>query len=127
MPIFWPTSKPATLVTGTLVEPTGIVITGPSGRGCHKVVLLPAAVPMLAILRVSTLEPVSISIVSPTFIPAVLLTWMTDDSNRFSALRPHAPESIRRRRAAGGGNGTPHPLASELRARDLHQRAVQFR
>ena len=41
-------------MTGTLVEPAGIVITGPSGRGCHNVVLLPAAVPMLAILRVST-------------------------------------------------------------------------
>ena len=23
-------------MTGTLVEPTGIVITGPSGRGCHR-------------------------------------------------------------------------------------------
>ena len=45
MPIFSPTAKPATLVTGTLVEPTGIVITGPSGRGCHSVVVLPAAVP----------------------------------------------------------------------------------
>ncbi len=39
MAIFSPTTKPATLVTGTLVEPTGIVITGPSGSGCHSVVL----------------------------------------------------------------------------------------
>ena len=53
-----------------------MVMTGPSGRGCHSVVLVPAAVPTLAILRVSTAEPVSISIVSPTFMPVVLLTWM---------------------------------------------------
>ncbi len=51
MPIFWPTTKSATLATGTFVEPAGIVITGPSGRGCHSVVLLLAAVPMLKTLR----------------------------------------------------------------------------
>ena len=65
MAIFSPTSKPATLVTGTLVEPAGIVITGPSGSGCHSVVGLPAAVPTLAILRVSAPAPVSMAIVSP--------------------------------------------------------------
>ena len=43
MAIFSPTAKPATLVTGTVVEPAGIVITGPSGKGCHNVVALPAA------------------------------------------------------------------------------------
>ena len=47
MAIFSPTTKPDALVTGTLVEPTGIVITGPSGRGCHSVVWLLAAVPTL--------------------------------------------------------------------------------
>jgi len=45
MAIFSPTANPEMLVTGTLVEPAGIVITGPSGRGCHSVVLLLAAVP----------------------------------------------------------------------------------
>ena len=38
MAIFWPTAKPDVLVTGTLVEPAGIVI-GPSGTGCHSGVL----------------------------------------------------------------------------------------
>ena len=88
MAIFSPTAKPATLVTGTLVEPAGIVITGPSGRGCHSVVLLPAAVPMLAILRVSTPEPVSMSIVSPTFMPVVLLTWMVVSPARAGTASP---------------------------------------
>ena len=31
--------KPELLVTGTLVERTGIVMTGPSGSGCHSGVL----------------------------------------------------------------------------------------
>ena len=88
MAIFSPTTKPATLVTGTLVEPAGIVITGPSGRGCHSVVLLPAAVPMLAILRVSTLEPVSMVIVSPTDMPVVLLTWMVASPARAGTASP---------------------------------------
>ena len=39
MAIFWPTLKPDVLVTGTLVEPAGIVMTGPSGSGCHSGVL----------------------------------------------------------------------------------------
>src|SRR5262249_18260207 len=72
--IFSPTTNPATLVTGTLVEPAGMVITGPSGSGCHTVVLLAAGVPRLAIECVSALAPVSISIGSPTFIPVVLRT-----------------------------------------------------
>ncbi len=74
MAIFWPTSKLETLSTGRFVEPGGIVMIGPSGRGCHSVVWLLAAVPILAILRVSTLEPVSMVIVSPTDMPVTLLT-----------------------------------------------------
>ncbi len=31
--------NPDVLVTGTLVEPAGIVMTGPSGSGCHSGVL----------------------------------------------------------------------------------------
>src|SRR6187399_1867394 len=73
-PIFSPTVNPATLVTGILVEPAGIVSTGPSGTGCHDVVGLPAAVPMLTIVRVSAPAPVSMLIVSPADMPAVLLT-----------------------------------------------------
>ena len=69
-PTFWPTVKPFVLVTGTLVEPAGIVITGPSGSGCHSVVLPEAAVPRLAILRDSP----STSIVSPAVMPVVLRT-----------------------------------------------------
>ena len=72
MAIFWPTAKPEVLATGTLVEPAGMVITGPSGRGCHSVVRSPAAVPMLAILRVSFSAPVPMPIVSPTFMPLML-------------------------------------------------------
>src|SRR6266516_1099732 len=55
MAIFWPTVKPDVLVTGTLVEPVGIVITGPSGRGCHSGVLALAAVPVLTIVAVRPL------------------------------------------------------------------------
>ena len=51
-----------------------VSLTGPSGSGCHSVVLVLAAVPMLVILRVSTAEPVSISTVSPTFMSVVLRT-----------------------------------------------------
>ena len=61
-------------MTGTLVEPAGIVITGPSGNGCHSVVLFAAGVPMPAIVRVSALEPVSMTIESPTVMPVVDLT-----------------------------------------------------
>ena len=43
-----------------------MVMMGPSGSGCHSVVLCLAAVPTLAILRVSALEPVSMLIVSPS-------------------------------------------------------------
>src|SRR4051794_2594255 len=74
MPIFWPTSKPPTLVTGTLDDPTGVLITGPSGSGCQTVVGFPAGVPTLTILRVSTPEPVSMVIVSPALMAVVLLT-----------------------------------------------------
>src|SRR5689334_11832440 len=42
-----PTVNPAMLVTGTFVDPAGMVMTGPSGRGCHSVVLLAAAAPRL--------------------------------------------------------------------------------
>src|ERR1039457_4638489 len=76
MAIFSPTTTPDAFVTGTLVEPMGMVIAGPSGTGCHTVVLLLAAVPTLAILRVSTLEPVSMLIASPAAMPVVLLTLM---------------------------------------------------
>ena len=71
LPVF---TKPAALVTGTLIEPLGTLITGPSGRGCHTVVVAPAGVPTLTILRLSTPAPVSMVIVSPAFMPAVLLT-----------------------------------------------------
>jgi len=80
--------KPDTLVTGTLVEAAGIVITGPSGRGCHSVVLLLAAVPTLAILCVSALEPVPIATVSPAFIPVVFLTYSVDSPTCAGAARP---------------------------------------
>jgi len=49
MAIFWPTVKPDVLVTGTLVEPAGIAMTGPSGSGCHSGVLAVAAVPFPAL------------------------------------------------------------------------------
>ena len=39
MASFWPTLKPEVLVTGTLVEPAGTVMIGPSGSGCHSGVL----------------------------------------------------------------------------------------
>ena len=39
MASFWPTVKPDVLVTGTLVEPAGTVMIGPSGSGCHSGVL----------------------------------------------------------------------------------------
>src|SRR6187455_1123306 len=58
IPIFSPTAKPATLVTGTLITPAGIVMTGPSGTGCHTVVGLPAGVPTLTAFRVSAPAPV---------------------------------------------------------------------
>src|SRR5450759_2183221 len=92
MAIFSSTAKPDTLVTGTLIAPAGILITGPSGRGCHSVVLLPAAVPTLTILRVSALdeelEPVSMPIVSPTDMPVVLLTWMVLSPARAGTASP---------------------------------------
>ena len=64
------------------------MITGPSGRGSHNVVAAPAAVPRLAILRVSLPEPVSISIVSPTLMPVMLLTWMVMSPFRAGAASP---------------------------------------
>ena len=88
MAIFCPTMKPATLATGTLVEPAGIVITGPSGRGCQSVVLLLASDPTLTTLRVSAPEPVSMAIVSPAFMPVVLLTWMVASPARAGAASP---------------------------------------
>ena len=104
--------KPDTLVTGTLVEPAGIVITGPSGRGCHSVVWLLAAVPRFAILRVSALEPVSMLTVSPTDMPVVLLTWMVVSPARAGTAKP------------GVGEAEQVEAASrELRpGRDLHRR-----
>src|SRR5262249_29587073 len=39
MASFWPTVKPDVLLTGTLVEPAGTVMIGPSGTGCHSGVL----------------------------------------------------------------------------------------
>ncbi len=48
----------------------------------------PAAVPMAAILRVSTLEPVSMVMVSPTDMPAVLRTWMVVSPARAGTARP---------------------------------------
>ena len=51
-------------------------------------VLLPAAVPMLAILRVSTLEPVSMRMVSPAVMPAVLLTLMVVSPERAGTASP---------------------------------------
>ena len=48
---FWPAVKPVVLATGTVVEPAGTVMTGPSGSGCHSVVAPDAAVPTVAILR----------------------------------------------------------------------------
>src|SRR4051794_32137569 len=69
---FWPTVKPPVPATGTLVEPAGTVITGPSGSGCQSVVLPLAAVPTPAIVRVSP----STSIVSPALMPVVLRTLM---------------------------------------------------
>ena len=33
-----PTANPTVLITETLVDPAGTVITGPSGSGCHTVV-----------------------------------------------------------------------------------------
>ena len=71
------------------------VITGPSGKGCHSVVLLPAADPTAAILRVSTAEPVSKVIVSPTVIPAVLLTWMVVSPARAGTARPEVDRPSR--------------------------------
>src|ERR1039458_4465290 len=93
MAIFSPTTKPDELVTGTLVEPIGIVITGPSGRGCHTVVALLASVPTLAILRVSTLEPVSMRSVSPTDMPVVLLTWIVVSPARAGTASPELERS----------------------------------
>src|ERR1035437_5732982 len=88
MAIFSPATKPFTLVTGTLIAPAGILTTGPSGRGCHSVVLLLAAVPTLPILRVSTPEPVSMLIVSPTDMLVVLLTWMVLSPARAGTASP---------------------------------------
>src|SRR6516225_1798580 len=86
--IFSPTTKPVAFVTGTLVDPAGIVITGPSGSGCQIVVALPAGVPTLTILRVSAPEPLSMLIESPTFRPAVLLTLMVVSPLRAGAASP---------------------------------------
>ena len=65
-----------------------MVMTGPSGTGCHTVVLLLAAVPRVAILRVSALEPVSMLTVSPTDMPVVLLTWMVVSPLRAGTASP---------------------------------------
>ena len=64
-----PTSKPVAFVTGRLVEPAGIVIHGPVDTGTNTVVMAVAAVPTLAIVRVSP----SMSIFWPAAKPAVLL------------------------------------------------------
>src|SRR4030042_1434584 len=121
MAIFWPPSKPFTLVTDTLVEPAGIVITGPSGRGCQTVVrprvppLRPPKKPppkggadgagavgvlVLAILQISTTEPVSISIISPTDIPVVLLTYMVVSPFFAGPVRPELARRGRQRQWA---------------------------
>ena len=50
MAILSPALKPDVLVTGTLVEPAGIVMTGPSGSGCHSGVLT-FPTPMIVPLR----------------------------------------------------------------------------
>jgi hypothetical protein len=71
---FWPAANPLVSVTGTLREPAGIVMYGPSGSGCHSGVLLLAGVPTLAILRVSAPAPVSLCTVSPALRPVVLRT-----------------------------------------------------
>ena len=70
MPIFWPTAKPVAFVTGRLVEPAGIVSHGPVETGMNTVVIAVAAVPTLAIVRVSP----SMSIFWPAAKPVVLLT-----------------------------------------------------
>ena len=44
MAIFWPTAKCAAEVTGMLVDPTGISMPWPPGRGCQTVVGVPAGV-----------------------------------------------------------------------------------
>jgi hypothetical protein len=71
-----------------LVDPAGIVITDSSGRDCHNVVWLLAGVPRLEILRVSTLAPVPMLIVSPTDIPSVFLIWMTLSPARAETASP---------------------------------------
>src|SRR5215475_4834807 len=95
MASFWPTVKPDVLLTGTLVEPAGTVMIGPSGTGCHSGVLalggltivalrpLPdessAVAPELvtrAIVRVSAAEPVPIWTCWPGAMPVELLMLM---------------------------------------------------
>src|ERR1039458_6592411 len=88
MAIFSPTTMPDAFVTGTLAEPTGVVITGPSGTGCHTVVLLLVEDPRLPILRVATLEPVSMLIVSPAAMPVALLTLMVVSPARAGTPSP---------------------------------------
>ena len=75
-------------MTGTFVEPAGIVITGPSGSGCHSVVLSAAGIPRLAIVRVSEAAPASITIESPALIPVVLVTLIVLSPLRAAAASP---------------------------------------
>ena len=79
---------------GPLEDPAGTVITGPSGRGCHRGVVLLAAVPTLAILRVSTLEPVSMLMVSPAVMPVVLRTWRLVSPARAGTASPESERAI---------------------------------
>ena len=84
MAIFCPTSKPAALVTGRLVEPAGIVIHGPVDTGTNSVVMGAAGVPTLTITRVSP----SMSIFWPCAKPAVLLTLMVVSPGFVGAASP---------------------------------------
>ena len=92
MPIFWPTSKPSALVTGRLVEPAGIVSQGPVETGIKTVVMAVAAVPTLAIVRVSP----SISIFWPASKPLVLRTLMVVAPGLAGAASPELarPEQV---------------------------------
>ena len=51
-------------------------------------VAISAAVPIAAILRVSAPAPESMPIVSPAFMPAMLLTWMAASPARAGTTRP---------------------------------------
>ena len=72
------------VLTGTLVEPTGIVIHGPVETGANTVVIAVAAVPTSLMTRVSP----SISICCPVASPAVFLTLMLVAPARAGADSP---------------------------------------